>query len=167
MTNRIAARALAVLALSCGVLALGACGEPSASDAEETARDFILAFVDSDGERACSYMSDEATAKLEGWIKEEKGTALFGDECSEIVSKLGDLLQEGYDEEKLERVVEQVKKPGKVKIEGNRAEVEFPGDSDVAVLVRDGGSWKVSSEVVDEWIEDGSDEESDASSLSE
>ncbi len=129
---RMATSALAALAL----LAAGCGGSPP--DPDDVVRDYLVAIVDRDGERACDQLSGELRADIEGAPAAREA----GRSCADVM-QLAAGLNPGLKEQDVEeleiRVVE----------DGDRARATlqnpFSRREETLRLVRDGEDWRLSS----------------------
>jgi Domain of unknown function (DUF4878) len=128
-------RRVTVLVLAAALAAPG-CGGGASDDVKSAVKSYLNAFVDGDGAKACSLMTD---ATRRQFVEKTKAITKSTD-CSLAIEAIR--TQAGAE---VTAALAKLKFTN-VKVNGNRATVtlESGGSKSTATLVKEGGGWKVS-----------------------
>ena len=119
------------------LLAVAGCGDSEEDRVKETVDTYFEAFVDSEGDKACELLSDEARRDVVRQVGDQIGTKNCGDAMNRVRATLDTESVEALRGAQVQRV----------EIEGDRATVtlETNGRSTDAQMERVGGDWRVSA----------------------
>ena len=130
-------RAKALVTVVVAALAVAGCG--GASDEEQvrtTVEDYIIAFVDGDGDKACDLLTKETR---DAFVQQVSSLVKTRD-CGEAIKKLGDLAGPTVDRALKGAKVTEVKVNG----ENATATLESRGTKTPTQLKKEDGDWKIS-----------------------
>ena len=119
------------------LLAVAGCGDSEEDRVKETLDTYFEAFVDSEGDKACELLSDEARRDVVRQVGSQVGTKSCGDAMDRVRATLDAESVDALEAAEVQRV----------QIDGDRATVtlETDGRSTDAQMERVGGDWRVSA----------------------